>query len=129
MRFEAAGAGLHNMYREVNLSGAASATLSFSYHSNLGAVDRIDVQMSSDGGTTYTTLTGGIFNSSNTGPGNVSIDVSSYIGVNTRVRFIEVADGFGGSLFVDDLQIAYMTSGGTTAFSSQIATAEKNAFY
>ncbi|MFO0699340.1 MAG: DUF4347 domain-containing protein, partial [Nitrospira sp.] len=124
LQFEAAGAGTHNMYREANLSGATSATLSFSYHSTLGAGDRIDVQASNNGGASYTTVA--TFDNTNQGPGTQNIDISSYISANTRIRIIEVTDGFGGFLFLDNLQISYNSgsaTGGTTAFSTATDTA------
>ncbi|MCA9060270.1 MAG: hypothetical protein KDA85_17295, partial [Planctomycetaceae bacterium] len=126
LRFEAAGAGSHSMYREVDLSVAVTATLSFSYHSTLGAGDRIEIQASSNGGGSYTTLTDGVFDNTNPGPGTVNIDLSAYIASNTRIRILEVTDGFGGFLYLDDVQVSFDTvtnTGGTTAYSVATDTA------
>jgi Cadherin-like domain/Cadherin-like/Concanavalin A-like lectin/glucanases superfamily/Bacterial Ig domain len=125
LRVEAAGSGTNYIYRQADLTGATTATLSFNYHSNLGAGDRIDVQVSNDGGATYTTPTGGVFNNTNTAPGTKSIDMTAFISSNTRIRFIEVTDGAGGFVYFDNVQISYTTSttGGATAYSIATDTA------
>uniref|UniRef100_UPI0035644A97 DUF4347 domain-containing protein n=1 Tax=Novipirellula sp. TaxID=2795430 RepID=UPI0035644A97 len=115
------------IYREVDLSDAASATLSFSYTSGLGSSATIHAQISNNGGASYTTLTGGVFNSStNTGSGTKSFDISGQMAANTRVRFYVVSGetGAGNNGFsIDNVEIAYTSpGGGTTAFSSEIDT-------
>ncbi|GAA4443733.1 VCBS domain-containing protein [Novipirellula rosea] len=116
------------IYREVDLSDADSATLSFSYTSGLGASATIHAQISNNGGASYSTLSGGVFNSStNTGSGTKSFDISGQIAANTRVRFLVVSGetGAGNNSFsIDNVEIAYTSpGGGTTAFSSEIDTA------
>ncbi len=125
LRVEAAGSGANYVYRQADLTGATTATLSFNYHSNLGSGDRIDVQVSNDGGATYTTLAGGTFNNTNTAPGTKSLDISAYIAANTRIRFIEVTDGYGGYAYFDNVQISATanSTGGTAAYSTASDTA------
>jgi len=74
IRVEAGSLRLHpavngdSLYREINLTGASIATLTFDYTNSLGAIDRVDLQVSSDGGGSYSTLA--TFSStSNTGSG------------------------------------------------------------
>lgn len=92
--------------REANLSasGITSATLSFNFRTTgTEATDQMAVQVSGNGGTTWTTLetfTGSFASSSR------SYDISSFIASNTRVRFLEIG-GYGNNdfFFVDNLQI------------------------
>ncbi len=85
--------------RQANLSGFASATLSFDFHTkNVETDDAAVIEISKDGGATYTvlqTLTG--FTGSNIS--SRSFNISSYISSNTRIRF-RISNGYGGS---DDL--------------------------
>ncbi|MGH9818653.1 MAG: hypothetical protein ACRD43_00685, partial [Pyrinomonadaceae bacterium] len=91
--------------REANLTGFSDATLTFDLSTqNVEATDQMQVQVSNNGGTTWTTLetfTGAFAASSR------SYDISAFIAANTRVRFIEVGTGYTGtdSFFVDNLQI------------------------
>lgn len=92
--------------READLSAAGftSATLSFdSRTTGVDANDRMSVQVSSNGGATWTILETfeGPFASTSR-----SYDISSYISSHTRVRFLEVS-GYGNNdfFFVDNLQI------------------------
>jgi hypothetical protein len=95
-----------SIQREANLSaaGITSATLSFNFRTTgTEATDQMAVQVSANGGTTWTTLetfTGTFAASSR------SYDISSFIASNTRVRFLEVT-GYGNNdfFFVDNLQI------------------------
>jgi VCBS repeat-containing protein len=104
--------------RGVNLSGATSATLTFDYTNALLGADRIEVRVSTDGGTNYQTLSGGIFSSAaNTGSGTASLDLSSYMSANTRIQFIVTATGGGERLYVDNVQISYQTNDAPTITS------------
>ncbi len=112
-----------SIYREVDLTGASTATLSFNYASTLGGADQVDLQISNDGGSSYTTLAN-FGSSSNTGSGTLSFDIGSYISANTRVRFVVVGTEDNLYLNIDNLQIAYGTpyTGGSTAFSLAAAS-------
>ena len=104
--------------RSVDLSGATSATLTFTYRNTLSGADRIEARASNDGGATYTTLAGGVFSdSSNTGTGSLSFDISEYASSNTRIQFIVMAveRGGGDRLSVDNVQVSYNTGAANSA--------------
>lgn len=103
--------------REVDLSSAIAAVLTFNYHTSSGvdADDAVTVDISKDGGATYTplqTYTGIVGTSS----GNGHFNITSYLAGNTRVRFW-VSNNYGGAdefFFLDDIQIAYAPRFGET---------------
>jgi hypothetical protein len=105
--------GTPSVQREVNLSGLGlvSAFLTFDYRTsgNLEDGDQISVQVSGNGGGSWTTLET-FFND---GSGSLTFDITSSIASNTRIRWI-LAGGYTGSEFfyVDNLQI---TDGPKTA--------------
>ena len=115
----------NGLYREVNLSNATSAMLSFSYDNQLEDGDSIAVQISNNGGGNYTTLTGGIFSETfNNGTGTASFDITSSISANTRVRFLVTGEDDNQHLYVDNVQISFSSNTAlTTAFSSATDTA------
>jgi uncharacterized protein DUF4347/cadherin-like protein/Big-like domain-containing protein len=118
--------GSDSIYREANLSGATSAVLSFNYNNQLGLLGllgSVSLEASNNGGASYTSV--GTFSSgANTGSGAFSVDISSYIAANTRIKFLMTGLSLGGSLNVDNLQISYVTplNGGATAFSTATAS-------
>ncbi|HXU43972.1 MAG TPA: SdrD B-like domain-containing protein, partial [Thermoanaerobaculia bacterium] len=83
--------------RQVNLSGFASATLQFTFHTTSGvdADDAVVVEMSNNGGSTYTVLETitGITGST---IATRTYNITSYIASNTRVRF-RVTNAYGVS--------------------------------
>ncbi|TDT39629.1 CUB-like protein [Maribacter spongiicola] len=94
-----------NIRRSANLTGAVSATLSFNWQSlNLSGTRALDVQVSSNGGASYTsigTITGnttGIFNQ----------DITPYISANTTVRFAKTNANWNNNqyAFIDNFQIS-----------------------
>ena len=111
------------IYREANLSGVTNAVVSFNFDSELneGIGGRIDFQVSKDGGTNYTTLA--TFSATNnSGIGTFSADISAYAAAQTRVRFVTVGKSQPTkSVNFDNVQIAYLAVGGTTAFSANTA--------
>ena len=115
----------YNIYREANLSGSSSASLSFAFDNTLSGSRVIEVQVSANGGSSYTTLA--VFNAStNTGTGTRTFDISAYMASNTRVRLF-ITGGGSASDYVrfDNIQIAYMAAGGgggSTAFSTAAAS-------
>ncbi len=112
--------------RAVDLSSATTATLSFDFQM-LGVVednDKARVQMSSNGGTDWTTLE--TFAGDGPSAGSRSYDISSYATADTQIRF-RISNGFGGAgefFAVDDVEIAYSNekTGGNTAFSTASAS-------
>ncbi|MBI3654167.1 MAG: hypothetical protein HY231_24315 [Acidobacteria bacterium] len=90
--------------REANLANFSSATLTFNFRTTgTSATDQMRVQVSANGGGSWTTLetfTGTFAATSR------SYNISAYQATNTRIRFIEVT-GYSGtkSFFVDNVQI------------------------
>ena len=83
--------------RQANLAGFASATLSFSFHvrTAVDPSDAVTVEVSKDGGATYTVLE--ILDGfSGTDEATRSYNISAYIASNFRVRF-RVTNGYGAS--------------------------------
>ena len=103
LRIQDNGGGASTIEREASLSGA-SATLSFNFRTqNVEAGDQMRVEVSSNGGGSWTTLetfTGSFAASTR------SYNISAFIATNTRVRFIEI-NGYSGSdsFLVDNFQI------------------------
>jgi len=95
-----------SIQREVNLltGGVTSATLSFNLRTTgVDAGDQLAVQISANGGGSWTTL------ETFTGPfaaTSRSYNISSSIAANTRVRFLEIT-GYGTNdfFFIDNLEI------------------------
>ncbi|MCX7401454.1 MAG: DUF4347 domain-containing protein, partial [Planctomycetales bacterium] len=95
--------------RQANLTGAHSATLSFTYDNTLdnnASASSITVDVSSDGVTWVTLDT--FSRTLNTTASSKSYNISSYISSGTRVRF-DVGTAAAGAfyLFVDNFQISY----------------------
>jgi serine protease AprX len=114
-----------SVYRQVNLSGAASASLSF-YRKNefnvsvsgvAGTNEEAQLQISADGGGTWTTLQ--VYSSTQfTGEGVDKFDISAYASGNTQIRFLITGKQSGYRfLYVDDVQIEYANA---SAFVSAI---------
>jgi hypothetical protein len=78
-------AAVKKIYRAINLSYVASATLTFDYatSANLEPDDICVVEISKDGGTTYTILETFI----DDGGGTRSYNITPYATANTRIRF------------------------------------------
>lgn len=75
-----------NIRRTANLSGATSATLTFDWQStSLGGTRELAVQISSNGGASYTTI-GTITGSTS---GSFSQNITAFISSNTTIRFIK----------------------------------------
>ena len=124
-----------NVYREADLSNAISATLSFTYNSAMqfGDAGQLAVQVSSNGGASYTTLSGAIFDdTTNTGSGSKSIDISSHLAADTRIRLIVTSGGGSKQIDIDNIEISYtpnsdpvITSNGAGATAS-VSVAENS---
>jgi len=95
-----------SIYREADLSLAKAATLEFDYTNSPSGSDRFDIQVSGNGGLTWTSLDS-FTDTLNTGSGSKSYDISSYIASNTRIRFLLVTQSGSSTLQIDDLEIYY----------------------
>ncbi len=84
------------VWREVNLSGATTATLSFDYMLEAGGGEFVTVEVSTDGGSSWNLV------ATFSGPDSygvlqtVNYDISSYIDNDTRIKF-ESSASFGTS--------------------------------
>jgi len=95
----------HGVWREVDLSAATSAQLTFSYRREpMGPTGAIAVAISGDGGGSWSTLTTYDF-FGNANQIDASFDVSAYSGPNTRIRFLCEGTGVSAYLYVDDIEI------------------------
>ena len=100
------------IYRQANLSGFVSVWLSFYRNNQLnansgGASEQVQVQVSANGGTSWTTLQtySGV---SNTGAATDSFDISAYASANTQIRFLMPTYQTNiRYAYFDDIQIAF----------------------
>jgi serine protease AprX len=99
--------GESGVYRKVNLEGVASATLSFKYWRTAGmSIGMVQIQASSNGGTTWTTIGSIPLHVSDTAHQTAQYDLARYSNANTQIRFI----GFGSidsEIHIDDLEIEF----------------------
>ena len=98
--------------RTANLSGATSATLSFSYrrYESDDEGGSVSVQVSADGGTTWTTLSTYHLSSSDSSHIAQSFDISAYTTGDTQIRFLGAGSEVEGYFYFDDIQIEYSPS-------------------
>ena len=116
LRFEDITRNSHNIYRNVNLSAYSNAYLTFDWETigldsdgsgNINNRERLDIQISSDGGFSYTTV-GFLIG---TGTGTFSLNITSYISPNVRIRFVNFSPWAFGDweagefVFIDNFQI------------------------
>ena len=116
LRFRPTTVG-NSLAREVDLSNATSATFSFSIPAIFMTTGQVLVQVSNNGGASYTTLET-ITSASATG--THSYDISSHMSSNTRIRFYgSVADSSG--FRIDDVQVQYNALGGGNSAYSMVS--------
>ena len=109
--------------REVDLSAATSATLTFSFNNTLTGTDQVELLVSNDGGGSYVTLPNGVFSSAlNIGSGDLSFDLSAFASSNTRIQFLVTNTGGNDRLYIDNLQITYTTATSATSADTETAT-------
>ncbi|MCA9139715.1 MAG: cadherin-like domain-containing protein, partial [Planctomycetales bacterium] len=123
----AAGDSGEGLYRELDLSGATTASLAFDYQNLLSGEDEIRVRISNDGGSTYTTEM--IFSGSvNAGVGSATIDLTAYIASDTRIQFHVFKNDKGDHILIDNLVVTFDNNnpspGGATAFSATIYSSD-----
>ena len=97
------------IHREVDLSSATTAMLTFDSDNQLLGADSIRVEVSGNGGGRWTTLK--TYTSSNTGVVAESFDISAYIASNTQVRFYVEFDDADQFLYIDNVEIDYNSVG------------------
>ena len=99
----------YGVSRQVSLNGASSATLGFSYrrYRDADASGKLNLQVSVDGGTSWTTLASYPFDHSDSAPIGQSFDLTPYLAANTQIRFQASSYIKGGYFYVDNVQIEY----------------------
>lgn len=110
LRIQDGVGGTPDIYREADLLGSPGlnmgmAYLTFNYTTsgNLQNADQVSVQISGNGGGSYTPLE----TFSNDSTGTRSYDITGFIANNTRVRFLTVGGlGAGEFFFFDNVQIS-----------------------
>lgn len=93
---------LENIYREADLSTAASATLTYDVNSGMSSGDAVRVEISSNGGGNWTTL----IDYTSTVVTSESFDISAYASANTRLRFRSLSSG-NDSIYFDNIKIEF----------------------
>jgi hypothetical protein len=93
--------------READLSGAVSATITFSYRRSAGDNGgNIKVEASSNGGVSWSTLRTYAMTGSDTSQVSQSFDLTAYIASNTRVRFVR-SGNVKRLFYADNIEIAW----------------------
>ena len=99
--------GATRVIREVDLSVAVSATLTFSYRRSAGTDGgSIKVEVSDDGGPPWTTLQTYAMDGSDASQVPQSFDLTAYIASTTHVRFSRVSS-VNRLFYADSIRIAY----------------------
>lgn len=96
-----------DLSREVDLSGAGAATLSFRYRRSSGANGgAIRIEVSGDGGGNWTTLQTYSMNGSDPTQVPQSFDLTPYIATNTRIRFVR-SGNVKRMFYADHVEVAW----------------------
>ena len=108
----ATGGTNFGLSREVDLSTATQATLTFDYRvdDDIGGGGTTRIEISDNGGSTWTTLQTYDLNVF-AGWTSQSFDISAYIAADTQVRLIGTGNNNNVFFYADDVQIQYQTSG------------------
>jgi len=99
-----------SLTRSANPAGAIEAVLSYDYSSSriIDGSGDVRVMISADGGVSWDTL---VTYTADSGSGSESLDISSWVCSDTRIRF-ETSSQLKMQLYFDDVQIEYDQGGG-----------------
>ncbi len=113
--------------RQVDLSGATSATLSFDYIRQHGGGTNGEVSVEVYNGKAWTSLQTFSINATDASAQSVKVDISAYANADTQIRFIVSGSDALGRLHVDNIEVtatgiggrgsAYSATGDTAALS------------
>ncbi|MCP3978028.1 MAG: DUF11 domain-containing protein, partial [bacterium] len=97
------------LVREADLTGASSATLTFSYRRQRldESGGSIDLDVSDNGGSTWTTRQTYVLNGSDAGQVPQTFDITAYIASDTQIRFIGSGSDVESYFYADDVQIDF----------------------
>ncbi|WP_028471375.1 DUF6701 domain-containing protein [Neptunomonas japonica] len=96
------------VYREADLSGATSATLSFVYRRGVNQGNQtVVLSVSNNGGSSWTNLQSYYIDRSNTSVVSASFDISAYASSNTKIRFLASGNRAVVGMYIDDINIRY----------------------
>ena len=94
--------------REVDLSSATSATLTFDYRGGRSRGNQtVVLSISNDGGSNWNTLQSYVINGGNTPAGTASFDISAYTSSDTQIRFLASGRNAVIGMYIDDIDISY----------------------
>lgn len=94
--------------REANLATAVSASLNFNYRRNIpgSAGGAITLEISKNGGSTFSLLKTYQLDTIDSAPIAESIDISPYLAANTQIRFSTNGSNFQTNIHIDDVDIS-----------------------
>lgn len=96
------------VFREVDLSAASSATLTFNYRTGYGGgTPLIRLWVSNNGGASWFVIQQYSFSSTSFNPTTQTFDLTPYISSNTQIRFLADGAGAVSGFYIDDVQISY----------------------
>jgi len=102
------GAGHYDnrgVYREANLTGATSATLTFDYNGE--GKQTVVLSISDNGGSSWDELKTYEINANRTLAGTDSFDISAYTTNNMQIRFVASGKKQATGMYIDDIDISY----------------------
>lgn len=107
-----------SIYRQANLTGAPSATLTYNWKVGAAGGGSVGVYVSSDGGTSWALKK--THNLAANTSGSESIDITAYAASNTRIKFdIDSTTSSDAIIGFDDVTITYGDSGSSSAAWTQ----------
>ncbi|HSR44476.1 MAG TPA: immunoglobulin-like domain-containing protein [Acidimicrobiia bacterium] len=98
---------IRSVFRQADLSGATSATLTFSYEQNntFGTDPVVVLEVSGNGGGSWSALQSYTVNIDINSPVSQSFDISAYAAADTQIRFRNTIASSGHDFYLDDVQI------------------------
>ncbi|MCP5098992.1 MAG: S8 family serine peptidase, partial [Chloroflexi bacterium] len=106
--------------RQLDLSHAVEATLSFSYLRQANpSTAKVHIAVSDDGGTNWSSLATYTLDGDDNVQVSESFDLTAYMATNTQIRFLGEGAGSGEQVIsFDNIQVAYTTNSAEMAVST-----------
>ena len=96
--------------REIDLSQASSATLTFDAWRSASRAATITLAVSDNGGTDWTNRQTWSFSSLTSSPSLKTFDISAFASANTQIRFLGAGEADSAFFYADNIQIEYQTN-------------------